>query len=81
MAGRPYVFPDPLDRSPNHPSIIVKPADVLGNYNRAHRDDKRERVTDPVKNWFVQEALKQGWKAAKFHGSDCVLDADVKLVK
>lgn len=35
MSGRPLVFPDPNDRSPNHPSIIVSTEfeDKGENYN------------------------------------------------
>ncbi|BAQ82449.1 uncharacterized protein PST29_4560 [Pseudomonas sp. St29] len=81
MAGRPFEFPDPSDCSPNSPTVIAKANQVLGNYNRANPTDKRQKVTDPVRNWFNDQALKEGWKTAEFHGSDCLLTADVVLRK
>lgn len=81
MAGRPHEFPDPRDRSPNSPTVIAKGNKVLSLYNRANPGDKRERVTEPVREWFLKESEKEGWNDAKFHGSDCLLEADIKHVK
>ena len=75
--ARPRVFPDPNDRSVNNPSIIVDSVDVLGYYNQQTGDDK-ERVVDSVKDWYKDEAKKQGWASAEFHGNQCVLTADIK---
>lgn len=74
--ARPRVLPDPDDRSVNNPSVIVDPVDVLGYYNQQVGED-RERVTDSVKEWYKQEAIKQGWDSAEFHGNQCVLTASV----
>ncbi len=79
--ARPFVFPDPKDRSVNSPTTIISSAQVLGNYNQEHPDNKRERVTDVVKEWFQEQAKEEGWSESEFHGSDCLLVADVKLGK
>lgn len=76
--ARPFLFPDPKDRSINAPSIIASAAQVLGTYNQANGEE-REKVTDVVKEWFVKEALAQGWASADFHGSECVLVAALAL--
>ncbi len=75
--ARPRVLPDPNDRSVNNPSIIVDALDVLGYYNQQTGEDK-ERVVDSVKEWYKQEAIKQGWSAAEFHGNQCVLTANIE---
>ncbi|MNJ59386.1 hypothetical protein D3C77_550680 [compost metagenome] len=80
MKGRPFEFPDPNDCSPNSPSVITKADKVLGLYNRANPKDKREKVTDPVRTWFLDRAGEEGWSNAEFHGSDCLLKAKVVLV-
>lgn len=77
--ARPFVFPDPRDRSPNEPTIALQQAHVLGNYNQTNPEDKREKVTEHVKEWFRNKALEVGWSSADFHGSVCVLTADVRL--
>lgn len=77
--ARPFIFPDPKDRSPNEPTIAVQQSHVLGNYNQANPEDKREKVTEPVKDWFKGQAEDAGWSSADFHGSVCVLTADVAL--
>ncbi len=64
--ARPFVYPDPKDRSINEPTYVVSQVQVLGNFNQAHPDDTREKVTDPVKQWFKDEARKLGWKSAEF---------------
>lgn len=78
---RPFLAPDPGYRSPNEPTTIVSSAQVLGLYNQEHPDDKRERVSEHVKQWYVSEMTKLGWAAATFHGSQCVLEANVVLRK
>ena len=42
--ARPFVFPDPNDRSPNNPSIIVSPTQVLGIYKQ-YTGEKMERFS------------------------------------
>lgn len=79
--SRPFIVPDPNDRSVNSPSIIVKSTQILGYYNSLNKDDKKERVVDSLKTWYKQKAKETGWKKATFHGSDCLLEVKVALKK
>jgi hypothetical protein len=81
IVARPFIFPDPRDRSINEPTLVVSQTQVIGNFNQANAADKREKVTDPVKEWFKGEALKAGWKNVEFHGSQCVLTAEIVMKK
>lgn len=76
--ARPYAFPDPNDRSPNDPSIIVSPNQVRGIYNQ-YTGDNMERVTIKVQDWFCGKAKDYGWDDARFSGNQCILE--VKLEK
>ena len=76
---RPYVFPDPNDRSPNNPSVIVSPTQVLGLYNQ-YNDEKMERVTKRVQEWFVSKAKDYGWEESKFSGNQCFLSHNLPKV-
>lgn len=76
--ARPFVAPDPKDRSVNEPTYVVSAAQVLGLYNQQNQD-KRERVVDSVKDWYTSEMKKSGWNNATFHGNQCVLEAKVTL--
>ena len=75
---RPFFFPDPNDRSPNDPSVIVSPTQVLGIY-RQYTGDRMERVTTKVQEWFCERAEAYGWDVARFSGNQCFLE--VKLEK
>ncbi len=77
--SRPYSMPDPKDRSVNSPSIIAKAPQILGLYNSQHKNAKKERVVDSVKEWYSEQALNEGWTSATFHGSECLLEASVQL--
>jgi len=79
--ARPFVAPDPKDRSVNEPTFVVSAPQVLGLYNQDTANDKKERVVDSVKEWYETEMLKQGWNKATFHGNQCLLEADVQLGK
>ena len=73
--SRPFVFPDPDDRSKNNPGIIATSEQVIGLYNQFNKDgDEIQRVTSTVKDWFLEEAKNQGWDEAKFVGSQCILE-------
>lgn len=77
--ARPYVFPDPNDRSKNDPSIIVSSQQVLGIYNQENTEgDEMQRVTKKVQEWFTNEAANQGWDDASFSGNQCILRNDFK---
>lgn len=74
--ARPFVFPDPNDRSPNDPSVIVSPAQVLGIYKQ-YTGERMERVTDKVQNWFCDKAKAYGWDVTRFSGNQCFLEVDL----
>lgn len=75
--ARPFVFPDPNDRSPNSPSEIVSSVQVLGLYNQ-NSDEKMERVTKKVQDWFRNKAHDYQWDHAEFSGNQCILKVDMK---
>lgn len=72
--SRPFVFPDPDDRSKNEPSVIISSQQVIGIYNQYNLDgDEMQRVTDKVKDWFLKYSKEQGWDEASFTGNQCIL--------
>ncbi len=72
---RPYVFPDPDDRSKNNPAVIVTSEQVIGLYNQYNKDgDEVQKVSSTVKEWFKGEAKNQGWDESKFVGNQCILE-------
>ena len=76
--AKPFSKPDPKDRSVNEPSVIMETRQVLGLYNQ-EENEERERVTDNIKKWYEEEMKKEGWHKVEFHGSQCVLTANVTL--
>ena len=74
--SRPFVFPDPDDRSKNNPAVIVTSEQVIGLYNQYNENGEEvQRVSGTVKDWFTKEAQEnQGWDDAKFVGSQCILE-------
>ena len=73
--ARPYIFPDPDDRSKNNPAVIVSSDQVIGLYNQLNKDgDEMQRVTSKVQEWFLEEAKRQGWDECKFAGNQCILE-------
>jgi hypothetical protein len=80
--ARPFVTPDPKDRSVNEPTQVINSVQVLGLYNQENSGSKKERVVDSVKDWYKDHLETEGgWKEAQFHGNQCVLTADVRLGK
>ncbi len=76
--ARPFVFPDPDDCSPNSPTIIVNPAQVLGLYNQ-ETGEQMQRVTSKVTEWLCETAKKKhGWGEAAVSGNQCILTASFK---
>ena len=71
---RPFVFPDPDDRSKNDPSVIVSSQQVIGIYNQYNTEgDEMQRVTKKVQDWFLEYAKEQGWDESNFAGNQCIL--------
>lgn len=77
--ARPFVAPDPKDRSINEPSAIISATQVLGLYNQENPEDKKERIVPSVKSWYEARMRKEGWDTSVFHGSQCVLTAKIEL--
>ena len=72
--GKPFVFPDPNDRSPNENAVIVKVPQILGLYNQAHPDDEPAvRVVQKIKDWFTEQSKSEKWDKSEFAGSECIL--------
>lgn len=72
--SRPFVLPDPDDRSKNEPCIIVSSQQVIGIYNQYNSDgDEMQKVTDKVKEWFINYSKEQGWDESDFAGNQCIL--------
>lgn len=78
--SRPFVFPDPDDRSKNNPAVIVTSEQVIGLYNQYNKHgDEVQKVSSTVKDWFAKEATEnQGWDEAKFIGNQCILENHFK---
>ena len=78
--ARPYVFPDPDDRSKNNPAVIASSEQVIGLYNQFNKEgDEMQRVTPKVQEWFIKEAKEnQGWDEARFAGNQCILENHFK---
>ena len=77
--ARPFVAPDPRDRSVNEPTQVVSAAQVIGLYNQESGSEKKERVVDSVKDWYKKRMETAGWSDVVFHGNQCVLSAEVQL--
>lgn len=78
--SKPFVFPDPNDRSPNSPSVIVPSAKILGIYNQ-NSGEKMERVTKKVQDWFCATAKAYKWDEADFSGNQCILKVNMPARK
>ena len=59
--GRPYEMPDPDDRSPNSPHVIVERQAVLGLYNQANASKPAKVVSQAVRDWFDKDAKATGF--------------------
>lgn len=77
--GRPFGFPDPKDRSVNRPHALVERPVVIALFNRYNEENEHVKMCKAVKDWFVAEARRQGWKSVKFVDGAAVLTALVKL--
>ncbi|MCY4152046.1 MAG: hypothetical protein OXE94_07405 [Aestuariivita sp.] len=67
-------LPDPNNRSPNEPSVIVTPKTIIDVVNSGRDSaDKVKNVTQPVIKEFIKEAKRAGWDNVQPHGNQCVL--------
>jgi hypothetical protein len=60
MAKR-YEWPDPRDRSPNHPHILLEREAVLDLYKQATGEEDAKNLTEAIRRWFDGEAQQRGW--------------------
>ena len=70
--GRPYEWPDPKDRSPNNPQVIVEPEHILALYKK-ETGQTAQNVSASVRNQFEQDAKKYGWDEVNWVNNSCVL--------
>lgn len=76
--ARKFVFPDVNDRSANSTSIIATSDQIIGLYNQANPNDKMERVTQKVQDWFTSQATTTyQWDNAEMAGNQCFLRANI----
>lgn len=76
--ARPFVFPDPNDRSANDPSFIVSPTQVLGIYKQ-YTGEEMKRITSKVQDWFCEKAIQEyAWDEARFSGNQCILEVNLQ---
>ncbi|MBC6437948.1 MAG: hypothetical protein GDA52_07395 [Rhodobacteraceae bacterium] len=66
--GRPYQIPDPNDRSPNNPSVILSREHVLGL-----APGNPETVTTEVVQSVIAACKDKGWNGGKKIGNRIVL--------
>ena len=79
MAGRPYEFPSPNDRSVNNPHITVERDSVLGLYNQSNQGEPAKNLSETVRSWFKKEAYSLGWNKTDFIEDTAILGAKVSI--
>jgi len=80
--GRPYEMPDPDNVTPANPKTVVEINQTLGLYNQEHREAQMQNLTDKVKEWFKDQAIKAGWNHAEFVENICILErTDLPTIK
>ncbi|WP_426994233.1 hypothetical protein [Methylomonas sp. CM2] len=77
--ARNFKFPTPESCKLKDNAVLCTSDRILSLYNQATGKDQK-RITDPVKQWFSQEAQQNGWAGGHFlpevqsgHGAGCVL--------
>ena len=67
-----FNLPDPNDRSPNQPVVLVSPSEVLEAFFKYTKKDV-SIVTEEVKGWYISATKMIGWSDAYFTGCQCIL--------
>ena len=74
-----YKFPTPGSCKLKDNAVLCTSDRILALYNQA-TGKSQQRITQPVKNWFAEEAQRNGWAGGHFlpevqsgHGAGCVL--------
>ena len=70
--GRPYEWPDPKDRSPNNPQVLVPAEQVRSLYNQ-ETDQKAKNVSETVRTQFEKYAKDAGWEEVEWASNTAVL--------
>jgi len=79
--SKDFIFPDPNDRSRNCPCVLVNSKNILDYYNlRNSEGEFKERVTFEIKDWFADEARKEGWGEIQFFNNQCLL-TNMEMIK
>jgi len=63
------LFPDPKDRTPDNPHILVEAKNVINLFNLSRYQDA-DSLTDEIKEWFEEEATVQGWSKGTWVGNE-----------
>lgn len=75
-------IPDPRDRTPNEPALLISPAEVLRAYNNFHFTEEltpRYQVDAKVYVWYAEQAMAVGWVRADAYGQSILLVAKIEL--
>ncbi|WP_201215266.1 hypothetical protein [Halochromatium roseum] len=70
--GRRYEWPDPKDRSPNQPHILLEREAVLDLYQKDTGDDAKN-LTEKVRDWFEDNAKRRDWDDVTWADQTAVL--------
>lgn len=72
-------LPNPAERSEQDPAVLCNGKRVVALYNY-HNSKNAKRVSQDVRNWFVETARQEGWDGAIFvkdvetrHSAGCLL--------
>lgn len=65
MPGKKLKFPNPSDYAAKTPLILCPAERVIGLYNQA-TGKKSKRIAKNMKQWFADEAKKEGWTGCHF---------------
>jgi len=83
---RNYVFPNPQNTQMKDNAVFCSNERIITLYNQANGAD-RKRMTDSIKDWFSDEARKNGWAGVNYlrdsqtgHSAGCVLFVPPKKV-
>lgn len=81
--ARNFVFPDPNERTMNHPGVICHAERILALFNQ-ESGDSAQRISKKVRAWFEEEAIDHGWGSIEWYpeasgnqGMGCVLKITV----
>jgi len=77
------IFPDPNDRTPNEPYLVLTTERVINIYNFYNVDNPVDKLKVEVKAWMCAEAMKRNWDSCEWSGAlkeVCLLGAHFKAI-